>query len=81
MGALINYFKGEPVAMIIGGVYAVFQALIELLISFHVALSTQQVIALNGFVLAILVLVARGQVTPSQITGAAQQPPAGKNGG
>ena len=71
MQALIDWMKGEPVAMLVGGIYGVTQAILEVLISFHVPLSTQQVLSIDGLVVAIAVFLARGQVTPAQITGGA----------
>lgn len=64
---LISYFKGEPVAFIVGGVYAIIQAGLMLAISFGLHLTAPQVIALNSFVLAVLVFAARGQVSPKDI--------------
>jgi len=69
MNAIVEWMKGEPVAILVGGIYGVVQAFLELLISFHVHLTTQQVLSIDGFVVAVAVLLARGQVTPSQITG------------
>ena len=66
---MLKWMQGEPVAILVGGIYGVVQALLELLISFHVPLSTQQVLSIDGVVVAVAVLLARGQVTPAQITG------------
>jgi len=78
MGALINYFKGEPVQTIVTGVFAIFQALVYVLMQFGVPLTAGQVMALNALVVAVLSFVARGQVSPSQIAGSAPPP---TNGG
>jgi hypothetical protein len=64
---MVNIFKGEPIATIVGGVYAVIQAGLMLAISFGLHLTAPQVIALNTFVLAVLVFLARGQVSPKDI--------------
>lgn len=87
MNTIFNYFKGEPIAFIVGGIYGIFQALLMVLLSYNVPMSAQQVIALNTLLLAILVFAARGQVSPKDIiasakaiTDTAAQPPANPGG-
>lgn len=73
MKFLANYFKNEPVAFIIGGIYGIIQAALLVALSYGLSMTAQQTIAINALVLAILVFAARGQVSPTEVVQAAKQ--------
>ena len=61
----MNPIETEPVVTLIGGVTGLTNAGMALATAFGVNLTPGQMIAINSFVLAIMVLIARRRVTPA----------------
>ena len=64
----MNLWKTEPVALL-AGLGLVVQALLVLLISYHVAITQEQQAAITGLVAVLLAWITRSQVTPANMIG------------